>query len=133
MQDTATQTAAFLDRYVDAWNEADPGRRREAVAALYADDGCIVTPSVEVNGRHAIIEHIGEVFAEFIGADARRFRRTGSTGHHRSLLIRWELTDGRQETAASGLNVLTLGPDGRIRADYQFSEPQPPVEAGAVR
>jgi hypothetical protein len=83
------------------------------------------------NGRPAIVEHIGEVFAQFVGASGHRFRRAGTTGHHQSLLIRWELTGGGQQVAGTGLNVLILGPDGRIGADYQFSEPQPAGEAGA--
>lgn len=131
MQDLPSDTTTLLDHYVAAWNEADPERRRAAVVRLYADDGRIVTPSVEVNGRDAIVEHIGEVFAEFAEASGHRFRRTSSTGHHRSLLIRWELTAGSQRVAGAGLNVLFFGPDGRIGADHQFSEPQPTVEAGA--
>jgi uncharacterized protein len=132
MQDlTSETTTTLLDRYVALWNEADPERRRAGVARLYAEDGRIVTPSVEVHGRDAIVEHIGEVFAEFAEASGHRFRRTGSTGHHRSLLIRWKLTAGGQQVAGGGLNVLFLGPDGRIGADHQFSEPQPPVQAGA--
>jgi hypothetical protein len=131
MQDIATDITTLLDRYVAAWNEADPERRRTAVTELYADDGRIVTPSIEVSGSEAIIEHIGEVFAEFVGASGHRFRRTGSTGHHRSLLIRWELTGGGQQAAGAGLNVLILGRSGRIGADYQFSEPEPAGEPGA--
>ncbi len=130
MQDIATDITTLPDRYVAAWNEADPERRRSAVTRLYADDGRIVTPSVEVSGSEAIVEHIAEAFAEFVGASGNRFRRVGSTGHHQSLLIRWELTGGGQRVAGAGLNVLILGPDGRIGADYQFSEPRP-AEPGA--
>ena len=131
MQDLATDITTLMDRYVAAWNEADPERRRAVVTRLYADDGRIVTPSVEVNGRPAIVEHIGEVFAEFVGASGHRFRRASTTGHHQSLLIRWELTGGGQQVAGAGLNVLILSTDGRIGADYQFSEPQPAGETRA--
>ena len=131
MHDIPTDTTALLDRYVGAWNEADAERRRAAVGRLYAHRGRIVTPSVEVNGREAILEHIGEVFAEFIGSSEHRFRRTASTGHHRSLLLRWEMAAGGRQVAGSGLNVLLLGPDGRIEADHQFSGPQPVPETGA--
>ncbi len=131
MQDVATDITILLDRYVAAWNEADPERRRAAVTRLYAGDACIVTPGVEVNGRAAIVEHIGQVFAEFVGTSGNRFRRAASTGHHRSALIRWELTGGGEQVAGAGLNVLILGPDGRIGADHQFSEPQPAGETEA--
>jgi hypothetical protein len=32
------------------------------------------------------------------------------------------VTPGGGEAAASGLEILVLGPDGRIEADYQFIE-----------
>jgi uncharacterized protein len=132
MHDVTTDASVLLDRYVAAWNEADPERRRAAVGRLYADHGCIVTPSVAVRGRQEILEHIGRAFAEFIGTSELRFRRTASTGHHRSLLLRWELTAGGLPVAGSGLNVLLLGPDDRIEADHQFSEPEPARESQAA-
>ena len=132
MHDVAPDTAVLLDQYVAAWNEADPGRRRAAVGRLYADDGRVITPSVEVRGREAITEHIGEVFAEFIGSSGRRFRRTDSTRNHRGLLLRWELAGDRQPAAGAGINALLLGPDGRIEVDHQFSEPRPD-DGGAGR
>jgi hypothetical protein len=33
-----SEAAAFGDRYVAFWNEPDPERRREGVAALWAED-----------------------------------------------------------------------------------------------
>jgi ketosteroid isomerase-like protein len=132
MHDVTTDPTILLDSYVAAWNEADPERRRAAVGRLYADDARIVAPSVEVRGSEAILEHIGEVFARFVGPGEQRFHRTADTGHHRSLLLHWELTGGGLPAASSGWNVLVLDANGRIEADLQFSEPQPTApEAGA--
>ena len=131
MRDVTTDITVLLDQYVAAWNEADHERRRSAVGRLYADHGRIVTRIVEVNGGEAILEHIGDVFAEFVGSSENRFRLTASTGHHRSILLRWELTADGLPAAGSGLNVLLLGPDGRIEADHQFAEPQPAHESRA--
>lgn len=132
MQDLITEPAALLDRYVSAWNDADPGRRRGEVRRLYADRGRIVAPGVEVNDGEAVLEHIGEVFARFIGSTGHRFRCAAWTAHHRCILLRWELTAPRQPVAGTGVNMLLLGRDGRIEADYQFSEPEPAPESGAA-
>lgn len=131
MHKVTPDTAVLLDQYVAAWNEADPGRRRAAVGRLYADDGRVITPSVEVRGRDAVVEHIGDVFAEFIGSSGRRFRGIDSARNHRGLLLRWELA-GDGQAVATGTNALLLGPDGRIEIDHQFSEPSPD-DGGAGR
>jgi|SRR5215831_3056295 len=123
MHDVTSDTALHLDRYVAAWNEADPDRRRAAVDRLYAENGLLVTPSVQVRGREAILEHIGEVLAEFVGSSGQRFRCTASTRNHGGFLLRWELTGDGQPATASGVIALLLGPDGRIVIDNQFGEP----------
>jgi hypothetical protein len=131
MQDATSATAVFLDRYVAAWNEPDPARRRMAVRGLYADHARILTPSVEVNGVQAILEHIGEVFVEFVGSTRRHFRCIAWAAHHEGLLLHWELAGDGQPAAGTGWNVLFLGLDGHIETDHQFSEPQDlsPTEA----
>ena len=130
MHDVTRDSAVLLNQYVAAWNEPDPGRRRAAVGQLYAEDGRVITPSAEVRGREAILEHIAEVFAEFIFSSRLSFRRTESTRNHRGLLIRWELTEDGQPATDTGINALLLGPDGRIEIDQQFGEPLP-VDTGA--
>jgi uncharacterized protein len=129
MHDVTADTVDLLDRYVAAWNEAEPGRRRAEVARLYADDARLATPSLEVRGGETILEHIGEVFNEFIGLSGRRFRRTASTRHHGGFLLHWELVADGQPVAASGFTVLLLGPDGRVQEDHQFDEPRTNAEA----
>lgn len=131
MQDVTMGTAVLLDEYVSAWNEADPERRRSAVGRLYSDRARIVATNAEVNAE-AVLEHIGEVFAQFIGSSEHRFRCTAWTAHHRCVLLRWELTAPGLPLAGSGVNMLQLGQDGRIEADYQFSELEPAAESGAA-
>ena len=48
-------TQALAERYVAAWNETDPHRRREAVAALWLPDGAHYVNAREVHG-HAELE-----------------------------------------------------------------------------
>src|SRR5262249_5832855 len=54
--------------------------------------------------------------------------RKDITAHHNVVKLVWEMVSASGgEVAAAGLNVLILGRDGRIRADYQFSEPPAPA------
>src|SRR5690348_11891155 len=79
----------LTSRYVAAWNEPDPARRRQAIRELW--------------------------FA---------FRPRDHAGALRNVVkFGWELVPaGGGEAAATGLEILILGPDGRIEADYQFIE-----------
>jgi uncharacterized protein len=122
MHDMTSDTALHLERYVAAWNEADPVRRRAAIDRLYAGDGLLITPSVQVSGRERILDHIGEVFAEFVGSSGQRFRHTASTRNHQGVLLRWELSRDGARATASGVIALLLGPEGRIVIDHQFGE-----------
>ena len=45
---------APAERYVECWNETDAGARRDAVAALWAEDGRYVDPLGDAEGRDAI-------------------------------------------------------------------------------
>jgi uncharacterized protein (TIGR02246 family) len=132
MHDLPSDVTDLLDRYVAAWNEADPERRRAAVSGLYSERAVLVTPSQVVNGGDAILERMCEVFAEYVAPGDHRFRRTASTGHHRSVVLHWELAGDGQVVAGSGLNVLLIGPEGRIEADHQFRELEPVLEPGGV-
>jgi hypothetical protein len=75
--------------------QPDPSRRRQAIAALWTEDGAHFTPSLEARGHEAIEARI--------------------TGAH----------DRFVRTEGYGFHFFVLGADGRIRRDYQFAEPLP--------
>jgi hypothetical protein len=110
------------ERYVLAWNEADPEVRRVELEALYSDRGCIVTQSSESNGIDEVIAHVGHVFEQFIGTGRYVFRSGGSVRHHQCVLFRWEMVDAASgELADAGMNLFLLTADGRVEDDYQFA------------
>jgi hypothetical protein len=121
-----TLTALFLQelipRYVDAWNDPDPAHRRIALASLYADDGRIVMRTGVFAGIDAVIEHVTEVFGQFIAPGRYRFATGGAAAHHDCVLFHWELRDAASgELADGGMNLFLLSPEGRIADDYQFA------------
>lgn len=112
----------LVERYVRAWNEADPEARRVELKSVYSDQGSIVTQSTESNGIDEVIAHVSNVFEQFIGTGRYVFRSGGSVRHHHCMLFRWEMADATTgELADAGMNLFLLAADGRVEGDYQFT------------
>ncbi|MER7078778.1 Ketosteroid isomerase-related protein [Saccharopolyspora kobensis] len=115
----------FADRYVAVWNEPDPVARRSAIAALWAADGVQITESAEYRGHDELETRISGAHAEFVRGSGLVFRPTGDvTGHHGALVFTTHLVpaDGGDSTW-TGRVCATLGADGRIRSEHQFTVP----------
>lgn len=118
--------AAFHElvrRYVEAWNDPDPGRRHAQLSSLYAEDSSIVTTQGGASvGLDAVIDHIGAVFDQFIEPGRYRFATGGAVAHHEGALFRWEMRNAvTDELADAGVNFFRLSSDGRIASDHQFT------------
>jgi hypothetical protein len=104
----------LADRYVAAWNERDAGRRRKAIAALWAPDGereCAVIGK-RLPGSHE--RHVGHGGARFRAA--RNARRLSDV-----VTFRWEMLPPDSEIVLkSGLEFLVVDDEGRILIDHQF-------------
>jgi hypothetical protein len=111
----------LIPRYVAAWNDPDPVRRRAELASLYAADGSIVMASGVFAGIDAVARHVGEVYEEFIAAAGYRFCSGGAVGHHDCILFRWEMREAGGELADAGMNLFILSAAGLIAGDYQFA------------
>ena len=88
-----TELKQLTDRWVAQWNEPSPDERRRLAYEMFIADGLYV------------FEQQGEVR-----------RHAGA-----AVALNWVMrsrADG--SIAGSGLDVLTFGPDGRVRTDHQF-------------
>jgi hypothetical protein len=112
----------LIPRYVDAWNDPDPVRRRAGLAAVYAAGGRIVTRGGVFAGIDAVAQHVGQVHDQLIAPGRYRFASGGAVGHHDCVLLRWEMREAaRGELADAGLNLFLLSAAGLIVGDYQFT------------
>jgi hypothetical protein len=112
----------LIPRYVDAWNDPDPVRRRAGLAAVYAAGGRIVTRGGVFAGIDAVAQHVGQAHDQFIAPGRYRFAGGGAVGHHDCVLFRWEMREAvRDELADAGLNLFLLSAAGLIVGDYQFT------------
>src|SRR5262249_22980845 len=83
------------------------------------------------HGHEAIEARVASANSKWVGHQGFVFRpRKSFAAHHNVVKLVWEMVPASGgQVAAAGLNVLILGPDGRIRSDYQFSEPAAPASS----
>jgi hypothetical protein len=116
-QDVAT-------RYIAAWNEADPGRRRTLLAALWTEDATYCDPVMQGQGHDGIDALIGGVQAKFPGF---RFALSGRPdGHGDRIRFSWDLGPEGAEPVVQGTDFGVLAGDGRLSAVTGFIDRLPP-------
>lgn len=107
----------IVDRYIAAWNETDPERRRELIARTWTAEGRYLDPLMAGDGHDGIDAMIAGVQSQFPGY---RFRRTGDIdAHHDRIRFAWQLGPEGGLPLAGGLDVGVIA-DGRLAAITGF-------------
>jgi hypothetical protein len=92
----------LIDRYIAAWNETNPERRKELIAQTWTEDATYLDPLVHGEGRSGIDAMIAAVQGQFPGL---RFRRAGDLdAHHDHLRFGWELAPDGGAAVAGGVD-----------------------------
>ncbi|MFI5013555.1 MAG: nuclear transport factor 2 family protein [Hyphomicrobiales bacterium] len=113
----------LIDRYFAMWNETNAERRRDLIAATWADDARYVDPMLEGEGRKGIDAMVAAVHQRFPGL---KFRRTGKIDlHHDRVRFSWELAPDDGPVFADGVDFGVLAADGRLRAITGFIDHAP--------
>jgi hypothetical protein len=132
------ETTELAERYVAVWNEPDAVARAAAVRELWSPDAAQrleppeemrqratalgVGVALEVRGHPALEQRVTLSHTEFVQRGGHAFRLKGAAARVGDVVkFAWEMAprDGG-ETAGSGVQILVLADDGRIRGDYQF-------------
>jgi hypothetical protein len=120
---TQVDPAVFAGRYVAAWNERDAGLRRDAVAALWTDDGEYCNRMKAYRGHDEVTTAVTVSHDRWVGAGYTFRPLDGAAAHHGTLTLRWEMVPASGGAAESaGLEFIVLDDDGRIQSDHQFIE-----------
>lgn len=119
-----TDLNAFVDRYLNVWNEPDAGRRRETIRALWQEDAHHLARTIEAVGHAGIETRVTNAYEKWVKEKGNVFRlRDGVDGHHNTIKLRWDMLPAAGGDVISiGFDFLVLGDDGRIRTGYQFIE-----------
>ena len=124
---TDTATAAAVDNYLAAYGEAEPARRKDLIAASFADDAHIADPPLEAAGHDGIDDMFAAVQQQFPG---HTFRRVSAVdAHHQSARYEWELVAGDGTISVAGTDFVRFGPDGKLVDVVGFFGPTPPLDA----
>ncbi len=116
----------IIERYLAAWNETDPAKRRGLVDAVWATDGSYTDPLADVRGREAIDGLIGAVQQQFPGLV---FTLGGAVdAHHDQARFTWHLgpagVEG-SEPVVIGFDVAVLDGSGQLGSVYGFLDKVP--------
>ncbi len=113
----------IIERYIAAWNETDPVRRRGLVDSLWAPDGSYTDPVAEVRGRAEIDGLIGAVQGQFPGLV---FRLSGPVdANHNQARFTWHLGPSGDEPIVIGFDVAVTDETGQIRSVHGFLDKVP--------
>jgi hypothetical protein len=118
----ATNTLAqLMERNVaEVFGEPDPGRRRHAVAELYADDCAFYDADGESIGQAAISDRVGRILDETPPGFA--FSPVGPAEVIHDLgRLRWQTGPAGAPPVLSGMDVAVFA-NGKIRTLYTFVE-----------
>jgi ketosteroid isomerase-like protein len=115
----------FADRYTTVWNEPDASVRRRMIVALWAEDGTEFTESAEHRGHDALEARITDAHEQFVRQGGFAFRSAAdAVGHHNAVrFTTFMVPAAGGEVAWTGSVFAELDVDGRIRHDFQFSNP----------
>jgi hypothetical protein len=120
-----TELAAgqIADRYLAVWSEPDPAARRAAVAALWAPDGVeFVDGGIQFRGHDGLDARVREAHEQFVAGGEYALTSPGDVTRHDDIVtFTVQLTTHDGEVAWAARVFLLLGPDGRIREDYQLT------------
>jgi hypothetical protein len=119
--------ADIVERYVAMWNEPDTDARRLAVVALWQPEGLHLARRHNCVGYAAIEDRVTRSWQTSVAPGENIFRHAGNIdAHHNVVRFNWHMVrKASGKIAAIGQEMLVLGEDGRIRADYQFNDPDP--------
>jgi hypothetical protein len=115
----------LAQRYIHIWNETDPSARRAQIAGLWIEDGTHYVKTREVHGHADLETRIATSHQTNVAERNYRFELDGGIEPLRDMVkFNWRMVpSGGGAVAATGLIVLLLAEDGRIRTDYQFVDP----------
>ena len=101
-----------IDTYLAAYGETDAARRRELIAASWAESGTLADPPMDATGHDAIDAMFTAVQSQFAG---HRFRRsTGIDEHHGVARYGWQLVAPDDSVTLEGMDVAHFDGNGLL-------------------
>jgi hypothetical protein len=117
-----TDVNTIASRYIDLWNERTPSRRREILAANWADDARYIDPLMSGDGHDGVDALISGVQARFPDFRFRLIGQPNGYGDH--VRFSWGLGPEGADSPIKGTDFAVVR-DGRIRSITGFLDQVP--------
>jgi hypothetical protein len=104
--------------YIEAWNTPDQEARRNLLDRCWTDDATYIDPASEVQGKDALVAHIGGFLSgerHGLGAGCRIPMSSGVEHHHGMIRFTWVLLNPEGVPVSRGLDLGELAADGRLQ------------------
>jgi hypothetical protein len=115
-----------VSAYAAAWAEPDEAMRRTLLEKAWTDDGVYTDPTAHLEGRDALLSHIGGFLAQM--GEARLERSSAVDVHHGVLRFEWRIVAPDGSVVTAGFDYGELADDGRLRKIVGFFGPFPALE-----
>lgn len=114
-----------IKAYCAAWSEPDAQRRQELREKVWAATGTYTDPTAHVEGRKALVDHIGNFMRRTPGA--RIIATSHADLHHGKFRFTWKFLGADGKTISEGIDFGSLDSDGKIREIVGFFGPTKPL------
>jgi hypothetical protein len=104
------EASDLIDRYCQVWTEPDADRRKELLAAVWADGATYTDPSVHAQNAAELLAHIAKTQARRPGAKV--LRTSAVEVHHGIARFAWHVVEASADQLPEGLDIAFLAPDG---------------------
>lgn len=123
-----------VDLYGQAWGEPDEAKRRAILEQAWAEDGVYSDPTAYVEGREALVQHIGGFMASRSGGGSGagpsiQIDSSVDVHHGKFLRFAWKMVAADGKTVLSpGMDYGELDEDGRLKLIVGFFGPFPAIK-----
>ena len=113
-----TDLETTIDTYLEAYGEPDAGRAEALMARAFTADAKLIDPPLAGEGHAAIVAMAQTVQTLYPG---HRFRRMSVVDqHHEFARYGWQLLTPDDSVALTGMDVVEVAPDGRLKQVVGF-------------
>ena len=112
---------AVVAAYGSAWNEPDEAARRRLLESAWADHGTYCDPTANVEGREALIAHIGALQVAMPGHTIDVV--TAADEHDGHVRFAWVMHAPDGSAVVEGMDYGRLADDGRLQQVVGFFGP----------
>jgi hypothetical protein len=124
----AVKARASLENYFQAWNEPDATKREALLTPSWAEDGTYTDPTVHLDGRSALVNHIEGFISNPQSSKFSIERASEVDFHHNSFRFAWEMRDDKGNVLTPGIDYGEFNDEGQITKIVGFFGPMPKLK-----